>query len=248
MREHAGIRLKVLRKGAIARMSGGRCRVHQQGSPPPLNVPHPPRCPRACPVGHSPPHRNALVAPDPRVKPAGSPVTWEGYAGKPPSTSRHPPPCGEGSRVGVIATTEWRRTNLSPPLHPPAYSPHSPTTPAGSREPACGRQMGEGGVRLPLGPWALCRPKRKRLAAPEFQKTHRMRRGGVSNISKLMRPVSPHATQSRPPAGLARRRFRTPIFPAITAPPHCPASDKLVDRSGCDQIGSFPLRIGPTTS
>ena len=134
------------------------------------------------------------------------------------------------------------------PLHPPAYSSHSPTIPAGSREPACGRQMGEGGVRLPLGPWALCRPKLKRLAAPEFQKTHRMRRGGVSNISKLMRPVSPHATQSRPPAGLARRRFRTPIFPAITAPPHCPASDKLVDRSGCDQIGSFPLRIGPTTS
>jgi hypothetical protein len=95
------------------------------------------------------------------------------------------------------------------PLHPPAYSPHSPTTPAGSREPACGRQMGEGGVRLPLGPWALCRPKLKRPAAPEFQKTHRMRRGGVSHISKLMRPVSPHATQSRPTAGIARRRHNT---------------------------------------
>ena len=66
-----------------------------------------------------------LVTPDPRVKPAGSPVRVEGTPTK---------------------------TNLSPPLPPPAYSPHSRTSTARSRRTVGAGNAGGVGVVLPR--WA----------------------------------------------------------------------------------------------
>jgi len=110
---------------------------------------------------------------DPRVKPVGSAVIGGGGGEKP-----------------------TRSKNLSPPHpHAPILTPLLPRQLAGPRETVRGEQMGEGGFRLPLGPGFVYPPKLKRWVLRSFQKTHGMRRGGVSHLQIIMRLVSPHASQ-----------------------------------------------------